>query len=134
MLCHLVKVEQVTVVVASSLGAFLALTIPGVRRIVINPCMLPTIELPKISVPRPVYATYALFEPQVMNPDPSTAQQTVGVFSTRDELLGTRYYDHFRRHYAKTVATDRCGHRANEDMLLHDVVPLIVGVDRQCNQ
>lgn len=124
-LCHLVKSEQISVVVASSLGAFLALTIPDVRRIIINPCMLPTVELPKISVPKHIYATYGSFEQQVMYPDAATAQQTIGIFSTRDELLGNRYYEHFKQHYAQAFTTDRCGHKANEDMLFHDVVPLI---------
>lgn len=133
-LCHFVKSEQVSLVVASSLGAFLSLAIPDVDRIVINPCMLPSVELPKIQVDRAMCATYAPFEQRVMYPDVDAARRTVGVFSTRDELLEDRYSAHFASHYGRIVFTDRCGHKANEEMLLHDVVPLVVGVDRQCNQ
>lgn len=125
MLCHFVKSEQVPLVVASSLGAFLTLAIPDVDRIVINPCMLPTVELPKIRVSRAMCATYAPFERQVMYPDADTARRTVGVFSTRDELLGDRYSGHFASHYGRIVFTDRCGHKSNVEMLRNDVLPLI---------
>ncbi|MCQ2244055.1 MAG: hypothetical protein MJZ32_07335 [Bacteroidaceae bacterium] len=94
--------EGIDLVVGSSLGGFLTLLTTGIERIVINPCYLPSVELPKLGphngLPAPskeMIATYAAFEPQLKTFSDEERYLITGYFADDDELLGDRYADMF---------------------------------------
>lgn len=95
--------EGINLVAGSSLGGFLALLITGVRRIVINPCYSPSVELPKLGphngLPAPspeMVATYGRFEPLLKTFSEGERRLVAAYFAEEDELLGDRYQKVFR--------------------------------------
>ncbi|MCQ2258569.1 MAG: hypothetical protein MJZ41_11355 [Bacteroidaceae bacterium] len=97
-----IESEGIDLVVGSSLGGFLTLLTTGIKRIVINPCYLPSVELPKLGphngLPAPskeMVATYAAFEPQLKTFSDEERFLITGYFAEEDELLGDRYQDVF---------------------------------------
>lgn len=108
----IIRREEIELVVGTSLGGFLTLCLNyrlGVKRLVINPCMRPSVELPKLQ-PRPdhpedkapapaMVATYAAYEEVVNTPGKHERENVYGAFAENDELLGTRYVNSFRHAY-----------------------------------
>lgn len=97
-----IESEGIDLVVGSSLGGFLTLLTTGVKRIVINPCYSPSVELPKLGphngLPAPskeLIATYAAFEPQLKTFSDEECNLITGYFAEEDELLGDRYQNVF---------------------------------------
>lgn len=98
--------NNIDMVAGSSLGGFLALLTTGIKRIVINPCYQPSVELPKIRkyskelcLPVPsikMIATYKRFEANLKGLSNDEKGMIYGYFSDRDELLGDRYHCAFR--------------------------------------
>lgn len=97
-----IKRFKIEYVIGSSLGGFYALSlISSVRKIVINPCMFPSIEIPKIGFltdsqiqvfKREEKELYSYIE----NEDKIS---TVGIFGKNDELIN--YQDFFKKKYGK---------------------------------
>lgn len=94
-----IKDHGMDLVIGSSLGGFITLTLSGIKRFVINPCCLPSVELPKIDVPQELINTYKPFEPlldQASNEDRNLVR---GFFGDHDELLGDRYVEFFSQRF-----------------------------------
>lgn len=94
-----IKEHGIDLVIGSSLGGFITLTLTGIKRFVINPCCLPSVELPKIDVPQELINTYKPFEPlldQACNEDRNLVR---GFFGDHDELLGDRYVEFFSQRF-----------------------------------
>ena len=94
-----IKEHGIDLVIGSSLGGFITLTLTGIKRFVINPCCLPSVELPKIDVPQELINTYKPFEPlldQASNEDRNLVR---GFFGDHDELLGDRYVEFFSQRF-----------------------------------
>lgn len=94
-----IKDHGIDLVIGSSLGGFITLTLSGIKRFVINPCCLPSVELPKIDVPQELINTYKPFEPlldQASNEDRNLVR---GFFGDHDELLGDRYVEFFSQRF-----------------------------------
>ena len=94
-----IKDHGIDLVIGSSLGGFITLTLSGIKRFVINPCCLPSVELPKIDVPQELINTYKPFEPlldQACNEDRNLVR---GFFGDHDELLGDRYVEFFSQRF-----------------------------------
>lgn len=94
-----IKDHGIDLVIGSSLGGFITLTLSGIKRFVINPCCLPSVELPKIDVPQELISTYKPFEPlldQASNEDRNLVR---GFFGDHDELLGDRYVEFFSQRF-----------------------------------
>lgn len=95
--------EQIDAVMGSSLGAFLALCLDiEVPKIIVNPCLVPTVELPKLQPlpgkPRPSAAmvqSYASFEKQAFD---HVSPLTTCFMAEDDELLGTQYRPAMQAH------------------------------------
>ncbi|MDO4511796.1 MAG: YqiA/YcfP family alpha/beta fold hydrolase [Bacteroidales bacterium] len=94
--------EGIDLVVGSSLGGFLTLLTTGIKRLVINPCYIPSAELPKLGphngLPAPspqMIASYAAFEPQLKQFSTEETNLITGYFAEDDELLGDRYEGDF---------------------------------------
>ena len=96
--CH------ISLVIGSSLGGFITLTLGGVPRFVINPCLKPSAELCKITTPDAEYqkliSTYIPYEDWMEKYSDYEERILVkGFFATDDELLGTKYVGYFAKYY-----------------------------------
>ena len=115
--------NKIDIVVASSLGGFIALKLRNVMKIVINPCMSPTVELPKLGVDEKTVSRYTQYEKSLLQGiDAEEREITFGVFGTHDELFS--YRDLFKKYYNNfKMITD--GHRISPSNIKNVIVPLI---------
>lgn len=97
---HTVKEKQINLIIGCSLGGFLTLLTEGVERFVINPCYLPSIELPKLKVQNglpaatpEMIATYEPFEYTCRNLPVIDKQRIHCFIGHADELFGDKYYE-----------------------------------------
>lgn len=100
-------------VIGSSLGGFYALSIwqANIPTIVINPCMKPSVELPKIGCPAEIAVRFKDFENWI-----KCNKKVFGLFGKDDELID--YHEIFE----KLFGTDSFSffdskHRPNENQL-----------------
>ena len=116
-LSNYVENNNFAAVIGSSLGGFYALSIwqPDIPTIVINPCMKPSIELPKIGCPAEIAARFKDFEKwdNVKN----VKKKVFGLFGTDDELID------YHCLFGKLFGTDSfsffsSSHRPTENQLL----------------
>lgn len=112
--------EQIDLVVGSSLGGFLTLLTTGIKRIVINPCYSPSVELPKLGphngLPAPseeMVATYAALEPQLKTFTDEERNLITGYFADNDELMGDQYKEAFREDIGVYLVINS-GHHVSE--------------------
>lgn len=117
--------EKIDLIISSSLGAFIALTLGNVPKVIVNPCIYPSVELPTIEVPQHLIDTYKPFEDMVLSPDEATKMKTYGFFSTHDELMGTKYVDAFKEVYPNIRFLENCGHRLTEEAISNEIIPLL---------
>jgi len=122
-LMEVIEREQIDLVMGTSLGGFIALSLPTpLPKIVLNPCMLPTVELPKLE-PRPghpedvrpsaeMVATYRPYEEHIFDPAYNPSHRVIGLFGEEDELLGTQYIQPFAQCYGE-AQTMPGGHHGN---------------------
>ena len=112
-----IREHDIDLVMGSSLGAFITLTLLGVPRILVNPCWLPSVELPRIGAPAELVATYAPYEEWVQEHISEEDRPIVhAFFGDRDELFADRYIAHFLQHYPQ----EQChripsGHHLSEE-------------------
>ena len=112
-----IREHGIDLVVGSSLGGFIALTLNGIPRIVVNPCWYPGEELPLIDVPHEIVRTYAPYDHWVQEHITEEDRPMVhAFFGDRDELFGEKYIAHFLRHYPQ----EQChripsGHHLSEE-------------------
>ena len=109
-----IEEHEIDLVMGSSLGGFITLTLTGIRRIVVNPCWKPSVELPKIGAKAELVATYAPFEEAIEHPcDPELVQ---AYFADEDELLGDKYIECYQRCYdASRCYRIHSAHRLSEE-------------------
>lgn len=129
--------NNIDLVIGTSLGGFIALILDTrVPTIVLNPCMAPSVELPKLK-PRPdhpddvrpsaeMIATYKPFEPSAFNKEAIKRRLIVGMFAENDELLGMKYKDAFIDCYDR-VCYMPGGHHGNIEAI-PSIVSVIEGV------
>lgn len=129
--------NNIDLVIGTSLGGFIALILDTrVPTIVLNPCMIPSVELPKLE-PRPdhpddvrpsaeMIATYKPFEPLAFNKEAIKRRLVVGMFAENDELLGMKYKDAFIDCYDR-VRYMPGGHHGNIEAI-PSIVSAIEGV------
>ena len=110
---HKIEREDIDLVLGTSLGGFITLALnTKVPKYVVNPCMRPTVELPKLT-PRPdhpddvqpspeLIATYEPFENQLFAKS-HKEEPITGFFAENDELVGTRYVEEFAIKFGRTV-------------------------------
>ena len=112
-----IREHGIDLVVGSSLGGFIALTLSGIPRIVVNPCWYPGKELPLIDVPHEIVRTYAPYDHWVQEHITEEDRPMVhAFFGDRDELFADRYIAHFLHHYLQ----EQChripsGHNLSEE-------------------
>lgn len=99
---EIIRTNQITTVVASSLGAFYGLNIrDSLAKILINPCMKPSIEIPKLADNVNVEAFEKMEDDIYSNIDSELRMCTYSVFGDRDELFD--YSEMFTQLYGKTL-------------------------------
>lgn len=98
--------NHIDLIIGTSLGGFIALTLPTtVSTIVLNPCMVPSYELPLLK-PREghpedkepsaeLVASYKPFEVIAFDKKAHKGRRVMGLFAEQDELLGTKYKEPF---------------------------------------
>jgi hypothetical protein len=65
----------------------------------VNPCWLPSVELPRIGASAELVATYAPFEQWAEEHAAKESARVHAFFADEDELLGDKYMSEFLRHY-----------------------------------
>lgn len=109
-----VKENKIDVVIGASLGGFLTMALYGVSRIVVNPCWNPAEELPKIGYTGDIEVYMKLLADLTDSLDFEEKNLCSGVFTTDDELLGTKYLNVFKEYFANTSII-KGGHRISKE-------------------
>lgn len=118
--------NNIDIVVASSLGGFIALKLRNVMKIVINPCMVPSVELPKLGVDDVTVGRYAQLEKSLFSGiDAEEREITFGVFASYDELFS--YKSVFTKYY-NNIYTMNDGHRISPMNIKNIIVPLVYNI------
>lgn len=95
--------NNIKYVIGHSLGGFIALCLMSdVKKIVINPCMKPSVELQKLGdIDKDTLSNYETLERWIRNGDDtpwvSQLEDVIGLFGDHDELID--YYDYFKAQY-----------------------------------
>ena len=117
---EIIRTNQITTVVASSLGAFYGLNIrDSLAKILINPCMKPSIEIPKLADNVNVEAFEKMEDDIYSNIDSELRMCTYSVFGDRDELFD--YSEMFTQLYGKNFIRVSGGHILDNETLLSSV-------------
>lgn len=126
--------EGIDIVAGSSLGGFLTLLTEGVERYVINPCYLPSVELPKLDAcsglpcPSPqMIATYAAFERRLS--DIQDRHNIHCLMGDSDELLGFTYLDAITHNLGKRPCIVFSSHHLSESAA--KTICSLIGKDTQ---
>lgn len=119
---NFIVANDIQIAIASSLGAFLLLaTKSNIRKIVINPCLAPTVELPKISTGDIDIDSYKEIEDAMIefekNKDLKTFDfsNVIGYFAKDDELFGQRYFEWWKMLTDKPINLVTGGHHVSND-------------------
>lgn len=110
--------HNISVVIASSLGAFYALTITdSVARILINPCLHPSVEVPKLTKlsDAQIEAFKKLENLTYSQIDAETRMCTFAGFGDKDELFN--YQAEFKKKYGSHMVVVSGGHRLQPNSL-----------------
>ena len=109
--------NDITLVIASSLGAFFALNQnPEVRRILINPCLEPSVQIPKlIELKESQINSFKHIESTMVEYIPPSHPNIFAGFGDKDELFN--YQDLFRERYDNNMIVVEGGHKLPKDSL-----------------
>ena len=116
----IIKRKNITTIVASSLGAFYGLNVrASLAKILINPCMKPSIEIPKLADNVDVEVFDKMEKDIYSNIDGELRMCTYAVLGDRDELFD--YSEMFSRLYGKNFIKVKGSHILDNDTLLSSV-------------
>ena len=118
----LLKENNISTVIGSSLGAFYTLAIKNsLAKIVINPCMHPSIEIPKLVTNQPVPVTEfeSIENDTYSSIDGEMRLGTFGIFGTEDELFS--YIKEFKSKYGNRFIRISDKHRLNYKNLISTI-------------
>jgi len=121
-----VDYEGIDLVIGSSMGAFTALRVKGVPRIIINPCMKPSEQFERLlfnETTTEEIAKYVDLE-QNLTPTELEQEQTWALFADEDELFS--YKAEFQSLFGATNCLQVPGeHRNNSQRVREHIIPLI---------
>ncbi len=123
---ELIATNEIDLVVASSMGAFIAMGCPDIPKILVNPCMLPSQQL-KMRIATSITETeldkYREYE-SLLTAGESERIHTYGLFATNDELFS--YKSLFESRYsADNVYIMNDQHRISATNIQNELTPLI---------
>lgn len=111
-----ISIHHIDLVMGSSLGAFIALCLDvDIPKIIVNPCLVPTVELPKLKGNTPSEAfvsTYAPFEEITFAHIPDGSHCFMG---DADELFGNKYQSMMMAHLPTELIPS--GHKLSEQAM-----------------
>ena len=89
--------NNIDLVIGSSLGGFLTMNCFDIPRVVINPCIMPVMELPKLGYKGPT-SDYKILQKSLLNYKPDSLEKLtcIGCFGDNDELFGTKFLETFK--------------------------------------
>lgn len=120
--------HDIDLMIGSSLGGFFVTCCRGARRIAVNPCWLPSVELPKIGFEGTVEEYESLEKRLGMYADRGDRDLCVGCFARKDELLGRRYRSKFKKFFPETHEVAG-GHHLSEaaaKQILTEIAPALI--------
>ena len=122
----LTKDYQIDLIVASSMGAFIAMGCVDIPKILVNPCMLPSEQI-KMRIAPSITETeldkYREYE-SLLTVGESERKHTYGLFATNDELFS--YKSLFESRYsAENVYIMNDQHRISATNIQNELTPLI---------
>ena len=126
---YLIEHANIKLIVGSSLGGIVTLQQTGYCKLVINPCLHPSVELTKIGATNGIAQSYLPYEEQLTEiSTPEERMLTYGMFSTDDELLN--YSDEFTTLYGNAHVSDipQGKHRLSDEQLCDYVIPQILHI------
>ena len=108
-------------VIGSSLGGFIVLNLGNeFKKIVFNPCMKPSVELPKLGAPEKMVAKYTSIENTFfsnLKGDELDKATTCGFFGDSDELFGPYGYKLLFKSYYRNAYNIKCGHKIEDSAI-----------------
>jgi predicted esterase YcpF (UPF0227 family) len=91
--------NNIDLIIGSSLGGFLAAGCDFTCRIVVNPCWVPSEELPKVGYTGYMEDYKSLEQYWGEKTKTIDTELCIGCFAPADELLGTKYMEEFKKHF-----------------------------------
>ena len=119
-----IRDNKIKYVIGHSLGGFISLCInEDVKKLVINPCLKPHIELPKIGkLSVEALYNYEFLEGWLMNGDDtpwmSQLEDVIGLFGDHDELID--FYEMFKKQYPLAYRFNSA-HRPTKESFTEDI-------------
>jgi len=119
-----IRDNNIQYVIGHSLGGFITLCIDeNVKKLVINPCLKPQFELPKIgNIPPHMLYDYENLEEWLRSgndtPWVSQSEDTMGLFGDKDELFS--YYDSFKKVHPRSYYI-KSDHRPKIESFTKDI-------------
>lgn len=111
---HYYYSNDIDLMIGCSLGGFLVANCDWARRIAVNPCLKPSVELPKLGFTCDV-SDYTFMEQNLGRyAENGDKDLCIGCFAPADELLGSRYVFEFREHFKETYEIDGGHHLSDE--------------------
>lgn len=122
-LTNYIKEHGISIVMGSSLGGFLALKLKNLvdYTIICNPCVYPSIELPKIGA-EDLGPKYKPYESDILNFDNETRLRTTAFLGLNDEIFS--YKKELEEEKIRLILTDDY-HRMSTHTILNTIVPVI---------
>jgi hypothetical protein len=120
--------NDIDLIIASSLGGFLAAKFEFSRRIVVNPCWSPSVELPKIGFEGDIRGYEILEDYMGRFAKDGDSELCIGCFAPEDELLGMEYKDAFECYFKETYEIPG-GHRLSEEAakkIMTELAPMLI--------
>lgn len=114
---NIIFVNDIDLIIGTSLGAFFVLKADSdCYKIVINPCMIPSIELPKLDNTIDI-SDYKQLESKKFNIE--YPEFVYGIFGTNDELFS--YVNKFSKEIGFNILTTNDKHRITETSLITNI-------------
>lgn len=116
--------NNIKYVIGHSLGGFMTLCLmSNVKKIVINPCMKPSIELPKLEkISTDTIHQYEVLEGWLRSGDETPwvnqLEDVMGLFGDRDELFS--FYESFKKRYPRSYYI-KSFHRPTKESFNEDI-------------
>ena len=120
--------KDIDLIIGSSLGGFLAASCDFARRIVVNPCWSPSVELPKVGYCEAV-DDYLYLEKYLGHySERGDRELCIGCFAAEDELLGTKYQSVFGLYFRETHDIPGGHHLSEEaaEKIMTELAPMLI--------
>ena len=131
---YYIKKHNIDILVGSSLGGYIIMQIPNIKKVIINPCLHPENELELLKdengeacVPQHIIDFYKDYIKDHDVWENFNNDESVFVMGTDDELLGTKYVNEVKEH-SDSVNLVNQGHHNTKESLSNYVVPVIKNI------